>query len=301
MEQRLLIVTADDFGAAEWIDRGILETIEGGQVSTVSALTNFSRAREAIARLHQEYPHIGIGVHLNITSGPRLVSPEARFPGLDGLLSRLENLDYREVETELRAQIDVVRDLGITPDHLSSHHNILAIVPGLQDLMIRLAAEFDLPVRTPIAVSQTHSRDFGYARTRRRATRSILRILGRGKLRTALTLPGAYLRLRRSKKTLREHGIRSPDHLVDSLYGLPTVRNVRHILFHLPAGISELVVHLADDRARYTIPDGIERASAEFRPIERNLITNGTVRRVMDREGIALAVYADIPPIVRSD
>lgn len=304
-DRRYLIVTADDFGAAQWIDRGILDAIETGQISTVSALTNFPRAREAINDLHRRYPQIGIGIHLNITSGPPLAAPtgsslplnaDGEFPGLEELLVRLPELDSDAVEAELRRQIEIVRDLGIVPDHLSSHHNVLAIVPDLQMLMIRLAQEYALPVRTPIAVSQTHSRRYGYAKTRQRATRSIIRMFGRRPWRTLVTLPAAYLRLRRSKRILRENGVRSPDHLIDSLYGIPTVRNIRHILFHLPAGTSELVVHLSDDRGDYAIPNGIERESAAFRPIERHLITNGTVRRVMEREGIVLARYADIPP-----
>lgn len=82
--------------------------------------------------------------------------------------------------------------------------------------------------------------------------------------------------------------------MIDALYGLPTVRNLEHILQNLPNGISELVVHVADDRDGIPLPDGIEEKGASNRPFERDLITNGTIRRVLGQEDIELARYADI-------
>ncbi|MDT8298209.1 MAG: ChbG/HpnK family deacetylase, partial [Spirochaetaceae bacterium] len=253
---RFLIVTADDFGASDWIDRGIFQALETGQISTVSALTNYPRAADAIGRLRQDYPDVGIGIHLNITSGPALISTnnlgilgdeDGNFLGLRSLLVQIDRLDMVTVTQELHSQIEVVLNQGIEPDHLSSHHNILAYNPALQNVMISLAKEFNLPVRTPVAVSQTHGRRFGYARTRRRAIRSVVRLLVQRPLLAFWVLPGYYLRLRQSKHFLDVNNVRHPDHMIDALYGMPTVRNLEHILEHLPIGISELVMHLADD------------------------------------------------------
>ncbi len=244
-----------------------------------------------------------IGVHLNITSGPPRTDPAAlatiltdagEFRGLSALMDRLGQIRMDAVETELRAQIDVLTALGITPDHLSSHHNILAIYPPFQDLLVRLARAYALPIRKPIAISQTHTRRYGYAKTRQRANRSILGFIWRRPYRAIRLLPGTYLRLLQSKRLLVRQNVQAPDHLIDSLYGGASVRNIRHILQHLPTGVSELVVHLGECDSVEDLPQGIETALLQDRTIERNLILNGTLRIMMDREEIRPARFRDL-------
>jgi predicted glycoside hydrolase/deacetylase ChbG (UPF0249 family) len=300
---RRLIVTADDFGAADCIDNAIRSAIRIGQVSAVSALTNYPRAVTALADLHEEFPDVDIGVHLNITSGPPRTDPTAlatilaetgEFRGLSALMDRLGHIRMDAVETELRAQIDVLMSIGITPDHLSSHHNILAIYPPFQDLLIRLARAYALPIRKPVAISQTHTRRFGYAKTRQRANRSILGLIYRRPYRAIRLLPGTYVRLLQSRRLLIRENVQAPDHLIDSLYGGASVHNIRHILRHLPSGISELVVHLGECDSVDELPPGIETELLQDRTIERNLILNGTLRIMMDRENIRPARFKDL-------
>ena len=135
-----LIVTADDFGAGGVVDRGILRAVEVGTVTTVSALTNYPGAGDAIRELHRAFPHVGIGVHLNLTSGPPvqapsllggICDPQGMFQGLPRLLGRLDYLDITAVESELSAQIAPFHDAGIPVDHLSSHHNVLGDLPAV--------------------------------------------------------------------------------------------------------------------------------------------------------------------------
>lgn len=302
-KKRSIIVTADDFGAAPCIDNAIRSAVATGQITAVSALTNYPRSTDAIASLHRDFPELGIGVHLNITSGPPRTDPiqlgvicdsNGAFLGLAGLMDQLGDVNRATLEYELRAQIETIFAADVVPDHLSSHHNILAIYPPFQDIMLRLAQEYRLPVRTPMAISQTHSWRFGYAKTRQRAIRNIVGLLRRRPRRALRLLPGTYLRLMRSKRLLRELGIPAPDHMIDSLYGEATVRNIRHILQHLPSGVSELVVHLGECNAADDLPDGIETEILTERTIERNLILNGTLKNVLRREGISIARYRDL-------
>lgn len=305
-KKRSVIVTADDFGAAPCIDNAIRSAVTTGQITAVSALTNYPRSTDAITALHRDFPDLGIGVHLNITSGPPRTDPHqlgvicdgnGDFLGLSGLMEQLGDVNRATLEYELRAQIEAIFAADVVPDHLSSHHNILAIYPPFQDIMIRLAQEYRLPVRTPKAISQTHSRRYGYAKTRQRATRNIVGLLWRRPHRAIRLLPGTYLRLMRSKRLLRELGVSSPDHMIDSLYGKATVRNIRHILQHLPTGVSELVVHLGECAGVDDLPDGIETDILTERTIERNLILNGTLKNVLRREGISIVRYCDLPVV----
>ena len=74
-ETRYLIVTADDYGASENINRGIEEGIADGIVTEVSVLTNFARCHEDLKELCARHPHIGVGVHLNISTGYPVSDP----------------------------------------------------------------------------------------------------------------------------------------------------------------------------------------------------------------------------------
>ncbi len=155
--------------------------------------------------------------------------------------------------------------------------------------MARLALEFDAPVRTPVAVSQTHSRRYGYATTRKRAARSILGLLGARPFQALSVLPGTWIRLMNSKRRLARAGVRHPDHLIDALFGRPTEENLRHIIGHLPPGVSELVVHLADPATTVDgsdVPRGIDGDEFPNRIEEQRLITAPWIPTLLSAHGV---------------
>jgi len=66
---RKVIITADDFGASEEINTGVIRGVETGFVNTVSAMVTFPTACGEISDLDKMFPDINIGLHLSITSG----------------------------------------------------------------------------------------------------------------------------------------------------------------------------------------------------------------------------------------
>lgn len=304
--ERALIVTADDFGAGKTIDRGIRAAVAAGRVSAVSALTNYPGAGAAIRDLRRSHPEVGIGVHLNLTSGhpisaPSLLGgicdPHGAFRGLPVLLDRLHHLDMSAIARELRLQVDLVQETLGSIDHLSSHHNVLGIYPPFQELMMALSREYNAPMRTPVAVSQTHSHRYGYATTRRRAAVNILGLVGRRPFRAARVLPGTWLRLMNSKRLLRRDGVLHPDHMIDAFFGNPTRENLRHILSHLPPGVSELVVHLAElpnPPTAYEIPEGIDGAEFANRDAERQVLLGEDFDRILTERGIRRTTFDEL-------
>lgn len=133
-----LIVNADDFGACEGVNRGIVEAHESGIVTSTSLMVNRPAAAEAAA-YGRRRPELTVGLHVELRRWrvrrlglPRAVS-EQRLVGT--------------VARDARVQLDRFRRLmGRDPTHLDSHqhrHRIEALRPIFETL----AGELEVPVR----------------------------------------------------------------------------------------------------------------------------------------------------------
>ncbi len=158
-DAKLLIVHADDLGAAHSINSASIKALESGLVSSASIMVPGSWLPE-IAAYARAHPEVDFGVHLTLTSewslyrwGP--VLDKERVPSLldsSGYLYPLESeaaahMDVREVEAEIRAQIARARALGIQPTHLDSHMGTLYQSKALFETLLRVARENRLPFR----------------------------------------------------------------------------------------------------------------------------------------------------------
>jgi len=152
MDERLLIVNADDFGRTVGINEGVLAAHRNGIVTSATLMVAYPSATEA-ARIMGDAPSLGVGLHVALTGGPP-VSPPESVPSLvdaDGLLPRrpeyLCDAEPDEVLQEVRAQLGRFRELtGRDPTHLDSHHHSQR-VPMVFAAMARVAKEAALPMR----------------------------------------------------------------------------------------------------------------------------------------------------------
>lgn len=134
MNQRRLIVNADDLGMTEGITDGIIFAHRYGIVTSASLLVNQPASEYALEQA-KNIPTLGVGVHVNVDEGVPLLPP-ARIPSLvdeEGklysqvhLISRLwrRQVLASDLEAEFRAQINWVKQHGVTPTHCDSHHHI---------------------------------------------------------------------------------------------------------------------------------------------------------------------------------
>jgi predicted glycoside hydrolase/deacetylase ChbG (UPF0249 family) len=105
---RYLVVNADDFGADDDINRGVIEAHEHGIVTSASLMVNMPGAQSA-ARLAKDHPNLSLGLHVNFTAGERVVDLR----------------DGRALQRELERQFDAFRDMtGDVPTHLDSHQHV---------------------------------------------------------------------------------------------------------------------------------------------------------------------------------
>src|SRR5260370_30919293 len=124
-DAKLLVVHADDLGAAHSINSASIKALESGLVSSASIMVPCPWLPE-IAAYARAHPEMDLGLHLTLTSEWSLyrlgtVLGRQRVPSLLGsssLLYPLENeaaahMDIKEVEAEIRAQIALSKALGI--------------------------------------------------------------------------------------------------------------------------------------------------------------------------------------------
>lgn len=148
-----LVVNADDFGETEPITAGITTCLEQGAVTSTTILANMPATKRALAWAapRSRDRRTSFGVHLNLcegrplTAAPSLVDASGCFhrKRAQGLRALLRRLDPADVERELRAQIERVRESGVEISHLDSHKHLHQL-PGVGAVVARLAAELGI-------------------------------------------------------------------------------------------------------------------------------------------------------------
>lgn len=158
---KLLIIHADDLGAAHSIDAASFDALEKGAISSASAMvpTPWITEVAAYARAH---PDADLGLHLTLTSEwetyrwgsvspadhvPSLLDSSGTFPNDEKIVAA--NAKPAEVESEIRAQIERALALGIRPTHLDSHMGALFTTPDLLAVYVKVAREYHLPFLAP--------------------------------------------------------------------------------------------------------------------------------------------------------
>lgn len=176
-----LFVRGDDFGNSHASNVALREALDGGVLGWVSILVVGPWVGET-TRLLEKYPNASVGLHLAITSEwdrlrwrpllsatevPMLVAPDGAFyknywKNSNSIQQRLQSLepdararldrimaaelpDPRQVEAELRAQVQRAKDLGLRIGYLDCHMGV-ACLPTLRPIMFKLAQELCVPI-----------------------------------------------------------------------------------------------------------------------------------------------------------
>lgn len=148
--------------------RGIIEAHAAGSVTSTSMMANGIDWENAV-RVARATRTLDIGVHLNLVQGrPMLRVPsltDARtgeFLALGALARRAfaRRVDAGELAAELRAQIERVRQAGLTVSHLDSHRHA-HMLPGIFPVVCRVAVDAGIRVlripREPLRVNAWHA------------------------------------------------------------------------------------------------------------------------------------------------
>src|SRR5574338_546390 len=158
-QSKTLLIRCDDMGMSHSVNMAIKELIESGLVFSTSVMFPCSWYQEAVDILKAN-PQITVGVHLTLNAewknyrwGP--VSGRDKVPSLvdqNGyfLPSRekffANNPDTKEVETELRAQIERAINSGLKISYLDYHMGTAVEKPEHRAIVEKLAKEYRLAI-----------------------------------------------------------------------------------------------------------------------------------------------------------
>jgi hypothetical protein len=253
--------------------------------------------------LHADYPKLEIGLHLSITSGypvspvssvPSLTDQDGRFFSIDRCLIELSRVNMEQLRRELKAQVDIVRRSGIEISCLSSQHNILALYTPFYEIVLEIAREYGIALRSPRAASICLD-CYCKAKTLERG-RYLVRALVRQNIFKAAAFRkyGTAGEMEANWQKTRARGLPVPDYLIDSFWGTPTPENLLSILTNLPEGTSELVFHLGMNEQNHPVPEGIDANYMLMRELELCCISSPRFSRWREILNIETVGFSDL-------
>lgn len=147
---KYLIVTADDLGLAESINEGIAKACREGIVSAVSVIPTGRALKDAV-RTVKDLGLKEIGAHLALTETRPLLGSSKFYSNHNILFKDIlfRRVDPDAIYRELKAQLGLLKDIGVKITHINSHEHI-HIIPEILSIFISLAKEFGVPaIRYP--------------------------------------------------------------------------------------------------------------------------------------------------------
>jgi hopanoid biosynthesis associated protein HpnK len=286
---RQVVITADDLGIAVETNRAVEVAHREGILTSASIMTNMPAFADAVAVLRRN-PGLGTGVHLVLTSGRAVLSPD-RIPLLvdrDGIfrygyvaLSRLMIGPSRaaallQIREELRAQIEKAAQAGLEIDHIDGHRHV-HMIPAIWPLVVALGRERGVVVR--------NSRErLGWDQWRRDRAKNLVATL-------------VLRAFARANETVAVPQIQFTG-LLDS--GCVNVRVLRRLLRDLPAGTSEIVTHpsfaiASESRLCCSTEDALFLKS-RGRVSELAALVNVKLRHLLDAEGLETVSFRRYMP-----
>lgn len=286
MNERYLIVNADDFGLTKPGDDAIIELFEAGRITSTTVLSPAARAADACAAAKaHDYP---TGVHWTIHAEwedqrwtpcagtqrvPSLCEDGAMIPNAARASKAAKSA---EVTRELEAQHRFLVDNGVTPDHADSHGGTLYGINGRLFFLnaFRLCKRYDLPFRFPRR-NDFLRRQFGHA-------------------------PGAALRAahRVIVAAADGHGVRLIDDFITNPYPAGKIDGYQALADYYAReiagagpGVTEVFMHpsLPDAELMNKTPEWQKRIW------EYEYLTGDAFQTLLDREGFILTSWGDAP------
>jgi predicted glycoside hydrolase/deacetylase ChbG (UPF0249 family) len=152
-----LIVRSDDGGMSHSVNMALERLIKTGMPVSVSVMFATPWYQETVDIL-KRHPDVAVGVHLTLNSEwkhlrwgpvsgrgavPTLVDADGFFFPTSAALHR-NNPDLRQVELELRAQLERARNSGLRVDYVDYHMGTVSRYPEYREIAERLAREYGL-------------------------------------------------------------------------------------------------------------------------------------------------------------
>jgi hopanoid biosynthesis associated protein HpnK len=279
-----LIVNADDFGLTRGVNQGIIRAHREGILTSATLMATAPAFDHAVA-LACANPELGVGCHLVLVGG-KAVSPAGEISSLADRNGKLPSslpvlaarvsvgsVRPREIERELRAQIQKILSAGIEPSHVDTHKHT-HVHPVVMETIGKVVRDYGIKrVRNPIENLGDSWKSVGFSM--RLLPSSAVRVIGRRfreiSHRYRLLSPGHFLGLART-------GQLGPEAL-------------RRMIEALPEGCTEIMLHpgICDEELAST-----GSRLQEQRQLELDGLLDADVKRTVEKEGIQLISYCGL-------
>lgn len=284
-----LILNADDFGYTKGVNEGIIRAHRDGILTSTTLMANGPAFDDAVESA-RACPNLGIGCHLVLTGGfsvaprqeiPSLADREGRLPeSLAVLVTRLSigSIRTKEMERELRAQLEKIRQAGIKPTHVDTHKHT-HVHPRVMSAVGRVAREFGVTrVRNPVE----NLRD-----SWRTARSENAGLLGNMAASLAVRSVGAWFR-----SIARKNGLHWPDHFLGMvLTGRMSAAALCRLIDTLPDGRTEIMLHpgICDSE----LVDSGSRLRMQ-RQLEMEALVAPEAKKAIEANGVRLITYREL-------
>jgi predicted glycoside hydrolase/deacetylase ChbG (UPF0249 family) len=145
---RNVVLCADDFGLSDGVSQGIVELAGTGRLSATGAMTNLPGWPRAAPSLRPLKGRIGIGLHLNLTTGSPLsrmphLAPSGVFPPLKELLAKAlkRSLPAKEIRDEIARQLDAFMEAHGEPPSFVDGHQHMHVLPVVRPALLQVLKE----------------------------------------------------------------------------------------------------------------------------------------------------------------
>lgn len=146
-KDRIIAICADDYGLSYGVSTGILEALDAGRLTAVSALVNGPCWPAMGSELRQRCQNADVGLHFNLTLGRPLgpmptFAPEGTLPSVSTVikLALRRKLPLAEVRAEIDRQLNSFEAvMGRRPDYVDGHQHVHGL-PGIRDTLIEAMA-----------------------------------------------------------------------------------------------------------------------------------------------------------------
>ncbi len=296
----MLIVNADDFGLTAGVNRAIVESHNGGVVSSATLMANGGAFGDAVSAA-RSVPNLSVGCHVVLVNGTpvsppdavdtllaiRSAEPDEFYSSLSAFAARamLGGFDRDQLVAEITTQIRKVQSAGLRVTHLDTHKHA-HMFPEILAALLRAARICGVrAIRNPfVPLPAMPARQFkGKPGLWKRY----------GQVRMLHTFSRQFLQ--RTKRA----GLLTPDGVIGVIETGSSDRAgdgsgysslLRQTLANLPAGTWELVCHPGYDDAEL-------RAAGtrllESREEERRLLMSAELRQFLEEQRIRVISYQE--------
>ena len=234
---RRLIVTADDFGAAEAVNDAVEHAHRNGILTAASLMVSGTHAADALRRA-RGMPNLRVGLHLVLVEG-RPVLPADKVPDLvnergffrtdmarAGAAMFFLPKVRRQLEAEVEAQFAAFEATGLPLDHVNAHKHF-HLHPTIADVMVKFARRHGAKgARVPLEPQK------------------VLRAIEKTGVSGTVALTQPFARALRSR--FRRAGIAAPDQVFGLAWsGAMRAGRLVGLLSNLPKGLTEIYMHPA--------------------------------------------------------